>query len=286
MNTDDARDLYALVDLYGDLIATACGESATGSPMTAARLAAAAVTVSAEIRARLNLPDPDHADPRDVPNLSALVDSTAGCPTADRCAGCGTRDELSPTLGTTPYGIRCLTLCQQCDANFVNVPPPADRDAAYALVIWHAGHIGLQVTHLNGRHPGCPACGRLHQTWCPPYGGPGYSRAAATAEHDGLRWHLFTRHANLAALTMSDADALDDHAHEHRGPGTIRNHPAEDLTYQPELAAVMLDESTHQGYSIPADVPPAVAAALVDMATRPPSRVDIPPVPAGPDRHA
>lgn len=180
MTTDDARDLLALIHLFGDLSEAAPAEGEQGSPMTAERLRAAAVTIEAEIRARLGLPVPGpDDDPRDLLNLSVQVDSTAGCPVADQCAVCGRRDDLRAALATTGVGIRCLTLCWECESNCAEIPAPDSLDAAYALVVWHAGHIGLELPHLNGRYPGCPKCTRLHFPWCHPYGGTGYAAARA-----------------------------------------------------------------------------------------------------------
>ena len=41
--------------------------------------------------------------------------------------------------------------------------------------------------------------------------------------HD-LRTHLRTVHHNEAAIFLADGDALEQHWHEHHGPGGIRNH--------------------------------------------------------------
>lgn len=45
-----------------------------------------------------------------------------------------------------------------------------------------------------------------------------------TPEHHDLRLHLFTVHGNVAAAGLGDREAVDQHHHEHYGPGGIRNH--------------------------------------------------------------
>lgn len=291
---EDPTGLLALIYRYADLREAAPAESEHGSALTADRLEAHAVTIEAEIRARLGLSLPSPNDPpRDLLNVSVLVDSTSGCPVADQCSDCGAAAGtayLSAVVTTSAVGTYCTTLCWDCEQHG-RVPAVDSLDAAYALALWHAGHMGIELPHLNDRHPGCPKCTRIHHPWCPPYGGPGYATTETreestasdhptqgsstdtsasdqrTTEHDGLRWHLFTRHANIAALGMSDTAALDDHAHEHRGPGTIRNHDPEDLTYDPQRAAAMLDEGTASGVDFTAAGPPhPVAAARAQAA--------------------
>lgn len=49
--------------------------------------------------------------------------------------------------------------------------------------------------------------------------------AGWTADHcAALRLHLLKTHHNEAAAELSDAEALDQHWHEHHGPGGLRNH--------------------------------------------------------------
>lgn len=47
-----------------------------------------------------------------------------------------------------------------------------------------------------------------------------------TEAHDALRLHLLSAHCNLAAPLITDEEAIDQHHHEHYGPGGIRNHDA------------------------------------------------------------
>src|SRR5216683_1552624 len=49
---------------------------------------------------------------------------------------------------------------------------------------------------------------------------------------DRCLWlHLVSMHADPMAVCRTAAENDDQHEHEHRGPGTIRNHPAGDLGY-------------------------------------------------------
>lgn len=50
---------------------------------------------------------------------------------------------------------------------------------------------------------------------------------------DTVRAHLRVRHHNEAALGLSDREAIEQHRYEHVGPGTIRNHPPNDLNAEP-----------------------------------------------------
>lgn len=188
MTIEDPAALLALIHRYADLREAAPGEGEHGSPMTAARLTAHATTIEAEIRLRLGVPAPSpDQEPRNLLNLSTLVDSTSGCPVADQCAGCGATERsaaviLQAALVTTAVGVNCVTLCWDCHQTD-SAPAPRSLEAAYALALWHADHLGVELPYLNGQYPGCPACSRLHFPWCPPYGGPGYA-AAATAGED------------------------------------------------------------------------------------------------------
>lgn len=48
---------------------------------------------------------------------------------------------------------------------------------------------------------------------------------------DDLRRHLLTRHHNLAALTLTDTEAVEQHHDEHHGTGGIRIHHSTDLSW-------------------------------------------------------
>jgi hypothetical protein len=48
--------------------------------------------------------------------------------------------------------------------------------------------------------------------------------------------HLASIHADPLAVTRTDAENTEQHEAEHRGPGTIRNHPVSDLHWN-ELSA-------------------------------------------------
>lgn len=45
-----------------------------------------------------------------------------------------------------------------------------------------------------------------------------------TYDYDGLRNHLLRTHQNLAAPNLGDGEAVQQHHHEHFGPGGLRNH--------------------------------------------------------------
>lgn len=61
-------------------------------------------------------------------------------------------------------------------------------------------------------------------------------------EDQNLAWHLANRHADGMALARSEAANKDAHDHEHTGPGTIRNHDRDDLSWrQDELDAVVAE---------------------------------------------
>lgn len=54
--------------------------------------------------------------------------------------------------------------------------------------------------------------------------------------------HLVSRHADPMAVTRSGPDNEDQHEHEHRGPGTIRDHPVGDLSFNTVTAKHVLAE--------------------------------------------
>ncbi len=65
----------------------------------------------------------------------------------------------------------------------------------------------------------------------------------STRAHDALRLHLLSAHCNLAAATLSDTEALDQHQHEHDRPGTIRNHDRASLHWDDDRIRAMLAEA-------------------------------------------
>lgn len=58
----------------------------------------------------------------------------------------------------------------------------------------------------------------------------------ADERYDALRAHLGIVHHNLAAKTLDDREAVEQHMHEHYGPGGLRNHshPSELEPIHPE----------------------------------------------------
>lgn len=55
--------------------------------------------------------------------------------------------------------------------------------------------------------------------------------------------HLVSRHAVIISPELSEAELFDLHKHEHDGPGTIRNHPREDLSFNLKKLGEVLSES-------------------------------------------
>lgn len=95
--------------------------------------------------------------------------------------------------------------------------------------------------------------------------------------HQHLAKHLASRHADGLALTRTLADNQDAHQHEHDGPGTIRNHPREDLSWDGEkvdqvVAEMMADDPTfHYPEMILKDLnahPTHVMYALINLGVR------------------
>lgn len=55
--------------------------------------------------------------------------------------------------------------------------------------------------------------------------------------------HLVSEHAGIWPLDATYAELKDEHDHEHRGPGTIRNHPEESRKYSVKKLGEVLSES-------------------------------------------
>lgn len=54
--------------------------------------------------------------------------------------------------------------------------------------------------------------------------------------------HLVSRHADPMAAARPHSENADQHGHEHDGPGTIRNHPRDDLSFDQDKAKTILEE--------------------------------------------
>lgn len=57
-----------------------------------------------------------------------------------------------------------------------------------------------------------------------------------------LALHLVSAHCDGMAIARSRAENLDQHAHEHQGPGTIRNHHLTSLIYDDQKIERVLEE--------------------------------------------
>jgi hypothetical protein len=61
-------------------------------------------------------------------------------------------------------------------------------------------------------------------------------------DHRDLAFHLVSVHCDPMAIARPHEENLDQHDHEHRGPGTIRNHPASDCSWDAEKLEAVLEE--------------------------------------------
>lgn len=68
-----------------------------------------------------------------------------------------------------------------------------------------------------------------------------------SAEAYDLAMHLIAWHRNSSAIYNDPAENADQHDHEHHGPGGIRNHPFDDLSYDPAEVEVTLEEAEADG---------------------------------------
>jgi hypothetical protein len=57
-----------------------------------------------------------------------------------------------------------------------------------------------------------------------------------------LALHLVSAHCDGMAIARSHPENVDQHAYEHRGPGTIRNHPLGSLIYDDQKIEQVLEE--------------------------------------------
>lgn len=97
--------------------------------------------------------------------------------------------------------------------------------------------------------------------------------AAYTASYDSLALHLVSDHAHTPhTLTeLSDQELRDDHEHEHRGPGTIRNHDPQSLHWDADkIYDAIRHHDPHQS-----DLPEQVAALeyRLGLTEEPPGQV-------------
>jgi hypothetical protein len=60
--------------------------------------------------------------------------------------------------------------------------------------------------------------------------------------YEALAFHLISMHCDPMAIWRGSEDNLDQHAHEHRGPGTIRNHKIQNMSWDEEKIEAILEE--------------------------------------------
>lgn len=70
---------------------------------------------------------------------------------------------------------------------------------------------------------------------------------------DPLTLHLVSRHADGMAAERSVAENREQHAYEHTGPGTIRNHDLDDISGDVGKARLVLAELSGEAPEPPAD---------------------------------
>lgn len=62
-------------------------------------------------------------------------------------------------------------------------------------------------------------------------------------ERIALWAHCVSKHAAILSPETSYEDLLDYHQHEHKGPGTIRNHPEDSREYSLKKLGIVLSEA-------------------------------------------
>lgn len=97
-----------------------------------------------------------------------------------------------------------------------------------------------------------------------------YIRTRLTeVRYSDLALHLVSAHCNAAGLNNTRAEALDNHHHEHHGPGGIRNHPTDDLFFDVDKIATVLLECTEPDNPKDLNNLTAMKAAIDDLMERP-----------------
>lgn len=59
-------------------------------------------------------------------------------------------------------------------------------------------------------------------------------------------FHLISMHADPMAVARTRAENIDQHYHEHRGPGTIRNHNPASVDWDEAKVEAVLEECEEQ----------------------------------------
>lgn len=69
------------------------------------------------------------------------------------------------------------------------------------------------------------------------------AEARRTEDRLALWAHLVSRHATIVPVQATLEELIDMHEHEHKGPGTIRNHPIDSREYSLNKIGKVLSES-------------------------------------------
>lgn len=147
--------------------------------------------------------------------------------TALRCVGC------------LPRYLCGLAGCEGADADHAR-----RHDLAALFSSSAADDLPLAATVVEGRAlcPHCLAASPAGTAIVAAAAPPTAPTAPDSADRLVLWAHLVSSHAAGVALTASAAELEAAHAHEHAGPGTIRNHPVGDRSAEPAKMARVLVE--------------------------------------------
>jgi hypothetical protein len=122
--------------------------------------------------------------------------------------------------------------------NEANMLAETIRGVGYATVDFKAGAVTFTVTASNGwdllqvlSDSVVDAFSNVGVNWSPDR--DRYTEVDPE-RWEALRLHLGSRHA--LGNWKTHTNPVDEHQHEHDGPGTIRNHPRDDLSYDRERA--------------------------------------------------
>jgi hypothetical protein len=74
------------------------------------------------------------------------LDNIDNCPSTGLCAGCEAETDLRPSIVSTPVGVYCTTLCEECiEADRL---PKLSYLSAYEAVGEHCVHLGITLDDM------------------------------------------------------------------------------------------------------------------------------------------